>query len=855
MHPARRLALPAVLLAAAAATAQTNRPPNAPVITEPSAPNLVRNPNDLHMETAPFTDPDPGDQHAASDWEVWTWSPSARVWHASGVTGLERVHAHLGDGQFENSHAGWRRLFANTQYILRVRHRDDSGDPATEWSAWTQIPFQTGAAEVKAPLVLDDVASDPAPRWLDAAGTEVELPTGTPGPALRLESGLGAQLLRIDADPAPGNRITNPPPLATHVAVRVVIEAGNSGGSLILPATELHAFDHGCREFRIRLPAVSLLPLQTIVFWISDAGASYAGNASPTVPSFQTPARSVQPPWVSRVPGFVVDVVTEGLRMPVNIAFKPNPGGQPGDPRCYVTELYGTIRVVTNDGSLRTYATGLLNYTPSGAFPGSGEQGLTGLAVDPASGDVFVSHLWRSGSQNSPRITRLTSQDGGLTSSSRQVILDMPGETQGQSHQISCLEIVAGELYCHMGDGFSYTTAQNLGSYRGKILRLGLDGAPVVGNPFYNGGTRDPRDYVFAYGVRNPFGGAFRAADGFRYVVENGPEVDRFARIVAGRNYGWNNTNASMRQFALYTWDPATGPVNLAFVQPETFGGSGFPADLQGHAFVTESGSTYARGQQDDGKRITRFALDGAGSLVAGPVPFVEYVGDGFATAVALAAGPDGLYFSEFYRDENTTGPTATGARILRVKYGDPADCNRNGEADWCEIATGMVPDCNGNQRPDACDLADGTSHDFDGNGVPDECDPLSASSDRLSLTVGGRIDFTLDAGQGHAGLIYFLLGSITGSSPGTLFGSTLLPLNSLGDPWFQLTATVFSQAILQNTLGFLDGAGQGAAAIVVGGLPPSLLGLRFHHAYLVVDLPALQAPFASNAVPLVVVL
>ena len=120
--------LPAALTAPLAAQ---NHPPAAPTITEPSTPNRILNPNDVHMETAPFVDPDAGDQHAATDWEIWTVTPNQRVWVAANLTGVERVHTHLGDGIFENSHGGWNRLFASTQYTLRVRHKDDSGDPAT----------------------------------------------------------------------------------------------------------------------------------------------------------------------------------------------------------------------------------------------------------------------------------------------------------------------------------------------------------------------------------------------------------------------------------------------------------------------------------------------------------------------------------------------------------------------------------------------------------------------------------------------------------------------------------------------------------------------------------------------------
>jgi PKD repeat protein len=120
---------------------------------------------------------------------------------------------------------------------------------------------------------------------------------------------------------------------------------------------------------------------------------------------------------------------------------------------------------------------------------------------------------------------------------------------------------------------------------------------------------------------------------------------------------------------ATYVWYQPTAPVDLAFIQTETFSGSQYPAAFQDWAFVTESGPTWAAGDVANGKRIVRFKVDANGDLVEGPIPFVEYKGLGRATTAGIAAGPDGLYFSELYPDTNMQNPTAPGARILRVRY------------------------------------------------------------------------------------------------------------------------------------------------------------------------------------------
>ena len=112
-----------------------------------------------------------------------------------------------------------------------------------------------------------------------------------------------------------------------------------------------------------------------------------------------------------------------------------------------------------------------------------------------------------------------------------------------------------------------------------------------------------------------------------------------------------------------------------ALKYPWVFGGSGFGSDKFGHAFVTESGPTYATGPQSRGKRISEFVIDGSstnGTLVGTRRTLAHYTGNGKGTAVALAAGPGGLYFSDFYEDDPVNGvfgPTNAGANILRVVY------------------------------------------------------------------------------------------------------------------------------------------------------------------------------------------
>ena len=504
--------------------------PLPPVITEPLRDGQLVNGADVHMETGPMRHPDPSREHRCTDWAIWRPAREERVWFAPCLAGVERVHAHLGDGAFEGSLAGRRALPPEEDFVLSVRHRDDGGHPEGEWSEPAERRFRT----------------------------------------------------RPEREPLPG-----------------------------------------------------------------------------------------APAWNVLQEGFVVEEVAGDLQLPVNIAFVPDPSGDADEPLFYVTELYGTIKVVTGDYRVSDYATGVLNYDPLGNFPGAGEQGLTGLVVDPANGDVIASLLHAAGGSHHPRVVRFISEDGGRTAARSTVLLDMPGEVQGASHQISALSIGPdGHLYVHMGDGFAVEAARDLDSLRGKILRVRLDGTPPPDNPFYDASDGlSARDYVFASGFRNPFGGAWRASDGALYSVENGPAVDRLIRVDAGRDYGWDGTDESMRTEALYLWEPSTAPVNITFVEASRFHGSRFPAAWEGTAFVSESGPTYALGPQHLGKRISAFVIAPDGRSVTGPTTLLEYNGTGASTIAALAAGPDGLYFSDLYPEDPERGPADRGARILRVRW------------------------------------------------------------------------------------------------------------------------------------------------------------------------------------------
>ena len=603
------------------------------------------------METTAFSDPDGGDTHLNSDWQIWTVGAGSNiVWIESAATGTDRTHTHQGQGSFTNALASKTQFAYDTDYQLLVRHRDNTGAAG----AFATRSFHTAPATAVQPLLLEDVASTPV--WLNDVNANVILPAVGP-PSVFLESTNGNLVLEFRGANGVTNLVINPPELSTDMIMRLRVT-----GSVSLPASTIAFTDEHGDDHTIYLPTMNVAGGSNAFFAVAANGSTYYGN------DFSNLARSTPVPWTVHQPGFQVDVAATGFQLPISIAFVPNPGSQTNSPVFYVAELYGIIKVVTRDGTVRDYATGLLNFNPTGAFPGSGELGLCGILVEPASGDVLASTVRSVVSGNDstnkfPVVLRFHSTDGGLTAATTNTVLGMTNEVQGAAHQISHLSIGPdGKLYVHNGDGQVTANAQNLNSFQGKILRLNLDGSAPADNPFYGGGT-SASNYVFALGFRNPFGGDWRALDLSHYEVENGPNTDRFARVVSGRNYLWNGSDASMTNFAIYNWGGATAPVHLQFIT-----GNGFPASKIDHAFVSEAGATYATGPQATGKRIEEFVLDASGNLVSGPIPFLQYNGSGKATAAGMIAGPDGLYFTDLYKDDSND-PLERGANVLRVKF------------------------------------------------------------------------------------------------------------------------------------------------------------------------------------------
>jgi glucose/arabinose dehydrogenase len=573
-------------------------------------------------------------------------------------------------------------------------------------------------------LELSDVAAVPAPILRGRGGIgEVTLPGGATPAHVRLLGRERASLLDL-AGHARGNRVQDAVALGARGALLVQIEAGSE--ALVLGEADLFLSDQDGVEHEIYLPALSLAAGVRRELWVARDGSTYDAQLGATTPALTTLARGRVPWWSA--PDLSIARVAGGLTRPVGIAAVPSPGPSASAPMLYVAEHGGAIHVLRRDGALGTYAEGLLNFDA----PGS-SHGLSSIALDPASGDLFVALDYSSDPEapDAPfhtAVERLSSDDGGLSASTRVRIKSLAPEAEGTSRSLAQLALGPDELvYLLVGDAGEPAQAQDLERYHGKILRFTQDGAPAPRNPHYN--AQDgigPRDFVYASGLRDPRASDWRLADESSYFVEQGLEQDRFARVLPGKNYGWNGAEQGLSEGALYNWTPAVEPSSLAFVQSERLGGSGFGGAYHGRAYVTQSAGSGAGDARH--KVITEWRIRPDGSLEDGPRPVALYRGGGVSTPAALVAGTDGLYFTDVSGDDPELEP-GEDASLLRLAPVAPAaalDCNLNGVSDASDLALGTSLDCNGQGIPDECDIQAERSSDCDTDAIPDECSVIA---------------------------------------------------------------------------------------------------------------------------------
>ena len=130
------------------------------------------------------------------------------------------------------------------------------------------------------------------------------------------------------------------------------------------------------------------------------------------------------------------------------------------------------------------------------------------------------------------------------------------------------------------------------------------------------------------------------------------------------------------------------------------------------------------------------------------------------------------------------------------------------------------------------------------------EYQTLVGSPDSLSTATGGIHAMELNAGASLGGQLYWLLGSLSGSSPGFPYDGLVIALNP--DSYFTYTSLHPNTPPLTGSLGNLQVDGTASASFTLpAALFPELAGATAVHAFVVIDLGTLGLLHSSNAVPL----
>jgi glucose/arabinose dehydrogenase len=349
-------------------------------------------------------------------------------------------------------------------------------------------------------------------------------------------------------------------------------------------------------------------PLQTALSLFLAASASGCGSQfeseTPDLPEGPVPV--------------ALQEVASGLAFPLYLT------APAGDPRLFVVEKGGAIRIVQNGALLPTPFLDLSALVSTG-----GEQGLLGLAFDPqyASNGRFVVHYTDLAGDTRVSLFRVTRDPNVADPASDLAVLGVdqpfPNHNGGQ-----VLFGPDGYLYVMLGDGGAAgdpgDRGQSLADLLGSILRvqpLETGGYAVpADNPFV--GLPDVRPEIWSYGLRNPWRVDFDPATGDLYVADVGQgqweEVSvSTAAAGAGRgaNFGWRTMEgpdcfgtASCDQAGLelpVAWyDHGRGcSITGGFV----YRGSGIPA-LQGHYFYSDYCSGFVRSfRLEDGIAVDQY--------------------------------------------------------------------------------------------------------------------------------------------------------------------------------------------------------------------------------------------------------
>ncbi len=201
------------------------------------------------------------------------------------------------------------------------------------------------------------------------------------------------------------------------------------------------------------------------------------------------------------------------------------------------------------------------------------ESGLLGMALHPNFAQepfVYLAYTYLAGgSQLRLKLARYR-YEGGLLTDAQTLLENIPAASIHNGCRLAFGP--DGKLYMTTGDAANPSSAQNLNSASGKILRLNPDGSRPGDNPF------PAPSLVWTFGHRNAQGLCF-SPGGRLYSSEHGPSSDDEINIIeVGRNYGWPNVygycnDVTETEFCelnnvkepIIAWTPTIAPAGMAY--------------------------------------------------------------------------------------------------------------------------------------------------------------------------------------------------------------------------------------------------------------------------------------------------
>lgn len=376
----------------------------------------------------------------------------------------------------------------------------------------------------------------------------------------------------------------------------------------------------------VRRPLLFPTALSLILTFAASGCGSQFDNETPDPPEGTEPV--------------ALQMVVSGLIFPLYLTTPE------GDPRLFIVEKGGTIRIV-KDGAL--LPSPFLDI--SGQVSVGGEQGLLGLAFHPqySTNGRFVVHYTDPAGDTRVSGFRVSGDPDVADASSEVSILaaDQPFSNHNGGQVLFGPD---GYLYIMLGDGGSANDpdgrGQSLAEPLGSILRVDpLEAGGYVvppDNPFVS--TTGAQPEIWSHGLRNPWRAAFDPSSGDLYIADVGQNEWEEVNVStsadgAGRglNFGWSvmegpdcfrDASCDQDPFELpvLSYDHGDGcSITGGFV----YRGAAIPA-LQGHYFYSDFCQGWVRSFRFEGGtavdqfqwptlapggNLPSFGLDAAGEL------------------------------------------------------------------------------------------------------------------------------------------------------------------------------------------------------------------------------------------------